>query len=131
MTSWLLPQWLQDWCRKLADDMVPVVTFFGKVFNPVIALVLGAYECVTWLWAQFAGIKERSGAFYDAFEAFKAYVGDGAFAPFPPAVTQAVAFANGFFPVTEALILTGMLAALYVVAVTIRIVKSFIPTVAT
>lgn len=130
MLSMLLPQWLQDWCRKLADDLVPFITFFGKVFNPVTALVLGGYETVTWIWAQFTGIKERSGFFYDAYVGFNAYVGDAVFAPFPPAAQQAGAFANGFFPITEILILLALLAALYVMAVIIRIVKSLIPSVA-
>jgi len=130
MTSWLLPQWLQDWCRKLADGLVPLLAFFGKVFNPLIAVVLGVYEFVSWLWTQFTGIRDRTGGFHDAYMSFKGYVGDAAFSPFPHGAQQAIAFLNGFFPVTETLILMGMLAALYVLAVIVRIVKSFAPTIA-
>jgi len=127
----ILPDWLSQWCRKLADGMVPLLFFFGKFFNPLIGVVLAAYEFASFLWRIVSQAKDKASGLSSNYDAFRAWVGDAVFSPFPAAVQSSAAFANSFFPITETLILMGLLATLYIAAAIVRVIKSWIPTMAT
>jgi len=127
----ILPDWLTQWCRKLADGLVPMLSFFSKVFNPLIGVILAAYEFWKWVWSIAGKAVDKTSTLSLKYEAVKAWVGSSVFSPFPEGVQASVAFANSLFPITECLILMGLLAALYIAAAVVRLIKSFIPTMAT
>jgi len=120
-----------DWLKStFLGALGPALTFFAAVFNPAIALVTGA-----WAFAQL--VYSLIGKGYDAVTAAKLkygemmdIVGESVFGQLPTQLSNAVGYFNSFVPLTEGLILAAAGVIFYTLCTLLRVLKSFIPTVA-
>lgn len=112
------------------NSLLPVTKFFAQMFNPIIAIGLALYSFVQWISRTMTGQEVSMGQLRAAYETLKTATASSVFGQFPAPIQGAVAFVNYVFPVTEGLILLGLLSTVYVLCVAFRIVKSWIPSVA-
>lgn len=115
---------------SLVDLLKPACSLYAKLFNPLVAIALVLYEFTQWLAKTITGVELKLGQLEIAFNNFQAAVGQAAFGAFPTQILNLLAFVNYMVPLTEAIALTGLLCTLHILCTMFRIVKSWIPSVA-
>lgn len=114
----------------LIEAITPICSFWARFFNPAVAIILAIYSFVQWITRTMTGQDLSIGRLTTLYESLQTAVAVSVFGNFPSGITNAVAFINYVFPVTEGLLLLAMLLSLYVLAIAFRVIKSFIPSVA-
>jgi len=119
-----------DWFKTtFLGALGPALAFFSGVFNPLIALVLGAWAFVQIVYSLIGKGWEAVTVAKLKYTEMMAYVGQSVFGQLPTQLSQAVGYFNSFLPLTEGLILVTLVTVFYTLCVVLRVLKSWIPTI--
>lgn len=96
----------------------------------LIAMFFAIYQIFKWVVAKFAVIGAKVAAGSSLYGSMQSTVSSAIYNALPSGLGNAFAFVNYGFPLTELIALTAVLMALFVIAASLRFIKSFIPTIA-
>lgn len=120
-----------DWFKEtFMGALGPVLAFFTAIFNPAIAIVVGIWQGCQFVYEMIGKGSTQFDAVVSSYNGIMALVGGSVFGQLPPQLGAAIGFLNAFLPVTEALILVALGIVIYTLCVVLRMLKSWIPTVA-
>lgn len=97
-----------------------IKTLLLKMWSPM-ALIMPFFGPIAVLWGLFVAVSDNVTLITTTIGGLSAYV-----QPFP--ISDTMAMANRFFPVTEGLGMIGVIITLRIATSIVRIIKSFIPT---
>lgn len=128
---WLLPDWIKAIWEVISKISKLIWVLITNAWKPL----LGVSSLLALLWQK---VKEVVGIIVDSVSGIWATIsGAGSDAKtmmaagWPPWMADAFAFGNGFFPVAETMLYFGIIISTFLVMTLVRIVKSFLPAVAT
>lgn len=107
-----------------------IILLMASIFNPVIGITLFLYTAVQTIAKSLTGNEIELGKLKEMYNSLNAAVLSGTFGAFPAPVQPFIMWVNYWFPLSEMLIMVGILSGMYVLSATIRIIKAFIPTIA-
>lgn len=120
-----------DWFKTvLYKSMAPALAMFAAIANPVVAIVMIIWQIIDTVVELTGDLKQKHGSLYSAYNNFMQEVGGSVFGQFPPAIASPLGFINSFVPLTEMLILVALASVFYMLALAVRVIKAWIPTVA-
>lgn len=105
----------------------PMLEFFGRVFTPLIAIIVVVMEIVTWLVKSVTGTTKGVEDLATIYTNYQQTVGTAIFGWMPPAIQEIFALVCYMVPMQYGTSLVVTLGVMYVLATVIRSLKAIVP----
>lgn len=119
-----------DWFKSVfLGALGPVLSFFNAVLNPLVAIVLGIWAVIQFVYALLGKAWDSLLTMKTRYAEIMDIVGESVFGQLPNQLSQGVGYFNSFVPLTEALLLAAQMIIFYTLSTIVRVIKAWVPTI--